>query len=167
MDTKVFPVHAINRYLWSRVDALDLLDKDNYSGLTPIVPVEEIPEFLQIIDAQPGVQSFPFIVYSWSRINNGQSWWSKTHNIAYSIRSTDDDTMGRLINLFEDEFHTYDVAARKVNEYIAANGSASQKRYRFTSINIQVLGAPMPAGTETGANEALITIAASYLESTQ
>lgn len=164
---RVFPVHAVNRYLWTRIEAEGIMTKTNYSGLTPIVPVEEIPELLEVIDAQPGVQSFPFIVYSWSRINNGQAWWVKTHNIAYSIRSTDDDVMGKLINLFEREFQDYDAAARRVNTFVATNGTALQKRYRFTSINVQVLGAQMPAGSEQGASEALVTIAASYVENTQ
>lgn len=165
---KLVPAHAINRYLWSRIEANGYLSKTNYSGMTPIVPVEEIPEFLQIIDAQPGIKSYPFIVYSWSRINNGQAWWLKTHNIAYSIRSTDDDAMGNLIALFETEFEDQDIAARRVNEYISTLSSTSAlRRFRFTTISIQVLGAQMPAGTETGANEALVTIAASYVEHTQ
>ena len=163
---RLVPAHAINRYLWSRIEAHAILDKVNYSGLTPIVPVEEIPELLQIIDARPGVQSYPFIVYSWSRIDNGQAWWMKTHNIAYSIRSTDDEAMARLINLFEAEFEDQDIAARRVNEYIFGLPPTTLQRFRFTSIGVRVLGAQMPAGTDTGANEALVTIAASYVENT-
>jgi len=164
---KVFPVHALNKYLWSRIKGEGILTETNYSGLVPIVPVEEIPELLQIIDAQPGIGSFPFLVYSWSRINNGVNWWMKTHNIAYSIRSTDDEAMGKLINLFEKEFQDYEAAARRVNDFVVANGTALQKRYRFTHINVQVLGAQMPAGSEQGSSEALVTIAASYVENTQ
>lgn len=172
--SKLVPAHAINRYLWSRIEANSILSKNNYKVpnstimLTPIVPVEEIPELLQVIDSQPGVASYPFIVYSWSRINNGQAWWLKTHNVAYSIRSTDDDAMATLINLFETEFEDQDIAARRVNEYIATLPANSPlRRFRFTTINIHVLGSQMPAGTDTGANEALVTIAVSYVESTQ
>lgn len=172
--SKLVPAHAINRYLWTRIETNGILSKSNYKvpnstvTLTPIVPVEEVPELLQVIDSQPGVGSYPFIVYSWSRIDNGQTWWLKTHNIGYSIRSTDDEAMASLLELFEKEFEDQDVAARRVNEYIATLPATSPlRRFRFTHVKIHVLGAQMPAGTDTGMNEALVTIAVSYVESTQ
>jgi hypothetical protein len=161
---KIHPVHAVNRYLWSRIKGEGLLTEANYSGLVPILPVEETPEFLTIIDSQPGIQSYPYIVYSWSRVNTGQAWFHKSHNIAYSIRSSDDDKMGQLLNLFEKTFQDYDSAAIRLNEFIATNGSATHKRYNFTYINIQVLGAPMPAESENGVSEALVTISVNYTE---
>lgn len=162
---KIQPAHAINRYLWSRIEAAGILSKTNYSGLTPIIPVEETPEFMTVINAQPGVTSHPYIVYSWSRGTSGQTWFLKNHNIAYSIRSSDDDKMGQLLNLFEQEFLSYDAAAHKVNAFIAASGSTAQKRFNFTHIYIQVLGAPMPTESENGDSEALVTISVNYTES--
>lgn len=162
---KIHPAHAINKFLWSRIESEGILSKVNYNGWVPIVPVEETPEFLEIIDAQPGILSHPYIVYSWSRVNTGQAWFMKTHNIAYSIRSADDDKTGQLINLFEREFQDYDSAAQRVNAFIETSGAASHKRYRFTHIFVQILGAQLPAGSENGVNEALVTISASYTES--
>lgn len=160
----IHPAHAINRYLWSRIEAEGILSKSNYSGLTPIIPVEETPDFIQVVESQPGIGSFPYIVYSWSRVNSGQMWFMKTHNVAYSIRSADDYKMGQLLNLFEREFQSYDMAAQRINQFIATNGTASQKRFNFTTINVQVLGAPMPAESETGVSEALVTISVNYTE---
>jgi hypothetical protein len=162
---RALPVHAINRYLWSRIEEEQLLNKANYSGLTPIIPVEETPEFITIIESQPGIQSYPYIVYSWSRINTGQAWFMKSHNIVYSIRSTDDDVIVKLLNLFEREFQSYDTAAIKINEWIATYGSAANKRYNFLYTNVQVLGAPVPSQSENGPSEALVTINVNYTES--
>lgn len=159
---KIHPAHAINRFLWSRIEAEGILNKANYSGLVPIVPVEETPEFMQVIDAQDGIGSYPYIIYSWSRINTGQMWFMKSHNIAYSIRSADDDKMGQLLNLFEREFQDYDAAAQRVNSFVGTSGAASHKRYNFTHINVQVLGAAMPSESETGVSEALVTLSVNY-----
>jgi len=161
---KIHPAHAINRYLWSRIEAEGILDKKNYSGLIPIIPVEESPEFITIVESQPGITSYPYIVYSWNRASLGQTWFLKSHNIAYSIRSNDDDKTDQLLNLFEKEFQGYDTAAINVNEWITLNGSNLHKKYNFLYINIQTLGAPMPSGSENGVSEALITISVNYTE---
>lgn len=158
----IHPAHALNRYLWTRIEAEGILAKTNYSGLVPIIPVEETPEFITVIEAQPGITSYPYIVYSWSRINTGQMWFHKSHNVAYSIRSADDYKMGQLLNLFEREFQDYDAAARRVNAWIGANGSVAHKKYNFTHINVQVLGAPMPSESEAGVSEALVTLSVNY-----
>lgn len=161
----IHPVHAINKYLWSRISTEGILSTTNYSGMTPIIPVEETPEFIQIIEAQPGTQSFPYIVYNWSKVNTGQMWFLKTHQIAYAIRSADDLATRKLINLFDQSFQDYDDAARRVNIYIEQNGSPAQKRFRFTNISVRTLGGPMPSESENGVSESLVTIAAQFTES--
>lgn len=165
----VHPVHAINRYLWSRIEAEGILSKNDYKGagmtvgMTPIVPVEETAELLNIIDAQTGIGSRPYVVYTWGRINTGQMWFIKTHQIAYSIRSADDVKMGQLINLFEHEFERYDESARKVNGFMQT-APAALKKFSFKHISLGNISGPLPAESENGENEALITITAAFTE---
>lgn len=161
---KVHPAHPLNKYLWSRIKAEGIMTETSYSGLVPIIPVEETAEFMTVLDAQTGIQKPPYIVYSWSKLNTGQAWFHKAHNVAYSIRSADDDKMGQLLNLFEREFEDYDRAAMRINQYIASGTSTTHKRYNFTHVNVQVLGAPLPAGSETGVNEALVTLNVNYTQ---
>lgn len=166
---RVHPVHAINRYLWSRIEAEDILKKDDYKeagktvGMIPIVPVKESPELIRIIDSQPGITSRPYIVYAFSRINTGQMWFVKSHQIAYSVRSADDNKMGQLVNLFEREFEKYDESARNVNAFMQS-APVSLKKYNFKHISLSQISGPMPAESENGEDEALITITAAFTE---
>lgn len=165
----VHPVHAINRYLWSRIEAEQILKRDDYKtagmtvGMIPIVPVEETAELITIIESQSGISSRPYVVYTFSRINTGQMWYMKSHQIAYSIRSSDDYKMGQLVNLFEHEFERYDESARRVNTYMQAS-PAALKKFSFKHISLQQVSGPLPAESENGENEALVTITATFTE---
>lgn len=162
--SNVFPVHAVNRYLWTRIEAHGILSKANYNGLVPIVPVEETPDLLTIIDAQPGVGSHPYIVYAWNKINgNGTEWYLKTHQIAYAVRSADDDKMRQLINLFEQEFQDYDRAALRANQFLDGLPAGNVlKNFQFKHINLSALGSQLPAEAENGVSESLITVSATF-----
>lgn len=163
--SNVFPVHAVNRYLWSRIEAHGILSRDNYNGLTPIVPVEETPDLLTIIDAQPGVGSHPYIVYAWNKLNNnGSEWYLKTHQIAYAVRSADDDKLRQLINLFEQEFQDLDRAALRVNQFLGGLPAGNVlKSYQFKHISLSTLGGGLPAEAENGVSESLITVSATFI----
>lgn len=161
---KVQPVHAVNRYLWSRIKSEGILTESDYEGMVPIVPIKETPDLITIIDAQPGISSLPYIVYTWSRGSNNGEWYLETHELAYSVRSADEEKLGQLIKLFNLEFRDYDRAAMRVNAYIQNNGTASQKAFQFKYINVMSLGAAMPADTENGVDEALITISATFVD---
>lgn len=164
----MFPVYAINRFLWSRIEAEGILKKSDYSapevpgGIIPIVPVRETAELMTIIDQQPGVSSRPYIVYTWVKINTGTDWFVKTHEIAYAIRSDDDTKLAQLMNLFEDLFEDYDMAAHRLNTYILANGTTAQKQFQFKSISIASISEQMPGEQENSPNESIITIRAQY-----
>jgi hypothetical protein len=166
------PVHAINRYIWSKIgDAGEgILTVNDYVSpdgvkLVPIVPVKETPDLYQIIEAKDGLSTLPYIVYTWSRIGRGRTdWWLEEHEIAYSIRSGDQKKMGQLIKIFNHEFREWDRSAMRVNEYIAALDPTPLQQFRFKWINITSLGAEMPADTENGVDEALIVISASFTD---
>jgi len=171
----VHPVHAINRYLWERIASEGILDRNNYkgpgmtTGMIPVVPVEETADLITIIESQAGITSHPYIVYTWNRINTGQMWYLKSHQIAYSVRSTDQVKMGQLVNLFEREFERYDESARNVNRYLQTAQTtppvpALLKKYSFKYINLTQISGPMPAEAENEENEALITITAAFTE---
>lgn len=165
---QVFPVHAINKYLWSRVGQAGeaILNSADYEGWIPIVPIKDTPDLYTIIERHDGIQSLPYIVYTWSRANQGGEWYMETHEIAYSIRSGDQKKMGQLIKIFNQEFRDYDRAAQRVNAFVSVNGTPGQKQYEFKHINITSLGAAMPADTENGVDESLIIISATFTDST-
>lgn len=169
--SSIHPAHAIRHYLWSRIEEEGILDRLNYvspdvpEGLIPIVPVEEDTELMKIIDAQPGVGSYPYIVYTWNRISGGPAWFLKTHEISFAIRATDDVKMRQLINLFDNAFEDLDAAARRVNEYIAT-GPEVFRRYHFKYIMLMSLGSQGPAESENGVKESLVIIRANFSDGT-
>lgn len=170
------PVHAINSYLWSKAGnetgGEGILIRDNYKGagmtkgLIPIVPVEEAPDLITIIEGTSGIASYPYMVFTWSRTNTGPEWYLKTHQIAYSIRAADEKKLGQLVNLFSREFESYDKAAQKVNAYMAGLSASFNpiKRFKFKYINIQTLGGGLPSESENGVSEALVTLSATFTE---
>lgn len=168
MATSNLPVHGLNKYLWSRIEAEGIMKKTDYAlpdlpgGIVPIVPIEETPDLIRIIDAQAGIGSKPYIVYTWSKENTGPDWFMKTQQVAYAIRSGDDLKLRQLINLFEDLFQDYELAAYRVNQYVYLNGTNANKEYTFKTISITTLGGQMPAEREAGVNESLITIRITY-----
>lgn len=166
--SSIHPAYAINKFLWAQIETEGIMAKTDYAtpqlpaGIVPIVPVQETPELLQVIESQQGIRSLPYIVFTWSKINTGQAWFIKTHEIAYAIRSADDLKMRKLINLFDELFKDYDMAAHRVNAYVQANGLASHKAYHFKTISVSTLGGQMPTESENDVNESLITIRATF-----
>lgn len=165
----VHPAHAINRYLWSRIEANGILSRNDYkgpgmtTGMIPIVPVKETAELITVIESQDGIGSRPYMVYTWNRTNTGQAWFLKSHQIAYSVRSADQVKMGQLLNLFEHEFERYDESAQRVNAYLQTAPPAL-KRFGFKWINLSQISGPLPSESENGEDEALVTITAAFTE---
>jgi hypothetical protein len=158
------PVHAVNQYLWARIEQEGILSKSNYKNLVPIVPVKEAVDLIIAIDSQPGVTSYPYIVYTWNRLSTGSIWFMKTHQIAYAIRSSDDDKMRQLINLFEQEFQDQDRAAMRLNAYLSTLPSNSPlKGYQFKYLSLATLGGQLPTDSQAGVEESLITISATFV----
>lgn len=165
MATEIHAVHAFNRYLWAKIKEAGIMTEADYSGLVPVIPVEETAEFMTVIDAQAGIGSKPYMVYTWSKVPSGQAWFYKTNDFAYAVRSADDVKMRKLLNLFESLNEAYDFSAIKANEWIQANSPAAHKKYQFKTISINTLGGQMPAEVENGVNESLVTIRAQYVVS--
>lgn len=164
----LFPVHALNKYLWDKIVENDILTTVPYQGvgLVPIVPVEEVPVLMQAIDSLPGVASYPFIVYNWTRVNVGQQWFVKVHEIAYALRSDDNDKTSLIIDLFDKEFEDYDQAAQRVNQYIAGLPQPTRlSAFSFKYINISTLGGPLPADDQNSPKESVVTLRVAFTES--
>jgi hypothetical protein len=163
----IFPVHAINSYLWKRITDEGILTTIPYNGIEirPIVPVQQLPVLAEAIDAMPGVHSYPFLVYNWTQINTGDMWFVKTHEIAYSLRSDDDNKTSLLIDLINKEFEKYDESAKPVNDYIASiDPPARFAKFHFKYISVSTLGGQLPTTEQNGPSEAIIILRAAFTE---
>lgn len=163
MATNIPAVFGLNRYLWAKIQEAMILDPANYNGLTPIIPVQEVPEFLQAIDAQDGIKSYPYIVYTWNTNGYEQQWFVPSDQIIYQIHSTDNKKLRELILLITDHFKRFDESARAVNSFIQNSPlNAEYKSYDYKFISVQQAQGGWHTQDENAPIKATITVKATY-----
>lgn len=120
MESKTIPaVFGLNRVLWAQINELGILDKANYGGLIPIIPVQEAPQFIAAMDGQEGIMSWPYIVYNWyTNTIDATSWYKQTDTVTYTIYAIDQKKLRDLVLVVMDMFKRYDDSAQVVNSYI-------------------------------------------------
>lgn len=119
MANDIPAVFGLNRYLWKQMQEQLGMTTEPYGGLTPLIPNGEVPQLLQAIDEQPGINSYPYIVYTW--YTNGYSpdtWYRPTDTIIYTVYSLDQTRLRQLILLITNLFKRYDDSAQAVNAFI-------------------------------------------------
>lgn len=124
MANNIPAVFGLNRFLWNYLgdDGAAVLRSDNYGGLIPIIPNGEAPQFLQMLDEQPGIQSHPYIIYTW--YTNGftaDSWYKPTDTVVYTLYALDLSKLNELVMYIVNLFKRFDVSAAEVNRYIQTN----------------------------------------------
>lgn len=117
-------VYGLNQFLWNYLsdNTTGILLSADYQGLIPIIPNGEAPQFLQMLDEQAGIQSKPYIVYTW--YTNGfdaNSWYKPTDTILYTVYAMDQNKLNDIVMSTVNVFKRYDVSAVEINEYIQSN----------------------------------------------
>lgn len=155
-------VYGLNRYLWAKIVEAGILGPDdatvraNYGGLIPIVPVQETPLLQQAMDEQPGIKSFPYIVYSWYQNGHMQDWFMESDNVVYRINAnaTHGKEMRQLVLLFNNLLKRWDESAQALNRWIQDSSLSDEyKAYDYKYLNIQAA----TGGTSTDLEDAPIT----------
>lgn len=175
MSNSIPAAFGVNRYLWKKIEDMGILDKANYNGFVPVIPTQEEPTFLQAMEAQAGIGSFPYIVYAWNTNGYGTSYWESTDQIIYLIYSSDQTKLRELVLLIGGLFKRFDESADEINKYIqtatvtdpdttvtslAFSDAYRAYEYKFTSV--QSISANMPKNDENQGYRAMITIAVNY-----
>lgn len=118
MSDDIAAVHGIIRFLWHKIKEEEILDPDDYAGLTPIVPYHEVPALMQVMDLQEGIQQFPYIIYTWTTNGYGQNWFEPCDQAVFTISSHSDDKLRQLIKLMTNLFKRFDESAALIDYYI-------------------------------------------------
>lgn len=160
--TNIPAVFGLNRYLWSKLDGT-VLDKANYSGLVPIIPVQEVPAFLQAMDKVDGIASYPYIVYTWYSNGYDQQWFVPNDRIIYTIYSRDNAKLRDIILLMTKHFKRHDESARAVNNFIRESTlSAAYKEYDYKFITVEASQAGSHTSDENAPVRAMVTVKVAY-----
>lgn len=169
MDTNIPAVFGLNRFLWNYLgDAgVKVLDSNDYDGLIPIIPNGEAPEFLQMLDEQPGIQSHPYIVYTW--YTNGfdaDSWYKPTDTVLYVIYALDQNKLNDIVMKIVNLFKRFDVSAEEVNRYIQTHTFGEftdrYRAYSYTHINVAAATGGVAGNLESDPIVATITVRVGY-----
>lgn len=166
MATNVPAVFGLNRYLWAQIETQGILDKNNYGGLIPIVPVQETAGLKQAMDEQAGVGSFPYIVYNWNTNGYNQDWFNATDQIVYVVNATDQKKLRELTLLILEVFKRYDESAAAVNNFIFKSTlGPAYKAYDYKHISISSASGGTPTMLDNEPIEAVITVRVAYTNS--
>lgn len=149
MANSIPAAFGLNRYLWNKITESGIItDTSAYNGLTPIIPIQEQPQFLSAIDAaQAGPASAPYLIYSYyTGPIDPVSWYKTTDFVTYQIYSLDQTKLRQLFMLIVAQFKRWDESAQAVNRFIAGSNLGQEyKNYDYTHISVAASHAAAPA----------------------
>lgn len=169
MANNIPAVYGLNKYLWHLISQ-DVMDASSYSNLVPIIPNGEAPTFLQMLDELPGVQSRPYIVYTW--YTNGydaNSWYKPTDSVLYTVYALDQTKLNEIVMFIVNLFKRFDLSAQAVNTYIQTTPmstdtalDAQYKAYNYSYINVASATGGVAPTLENDPISATVTLRVNY-----
>jgi len=136
---------VLNSFLWSELQSEGILKSKNYrpdgstKALVPIVPVQELPEFNNLISDQP------YILYDYEVEGYGDQWWICEERMLYSIVGTSISKISEITEFMIDLFRRLDDSGKDVQL-----SNSKDDILRFYSIGLQSATAPTPFESEGG-----------------
>jgi len=177
VDSKTTAVDGIKLFLWDRLKRAGFMKATDYKR-TPLVPVQEVPEFIAEIEA---MKNPPYIVYNWTTDTIGNFWLMPSDQVAFLIYSPDMSTINNIVVFMSALFKRKDDSAQEVNDYIrklgqelpgdtVATKESRRKvretvgRFDYKSITLNSAGAPLPFEQDGGRQEAMVSISVMYTQ---
>lgn len=170
-------IEGIRLFLWDRLKKSGLMKSTDYKR-TPLVPVQEAPDFLTEISAMGNP---PYIIYNWTTENINQFWMMPSDQMVFLIYSPDMSVINDIVKFMADLFKRFEISAQEVNDYIMKLGrelpgdtvatKASRKniretvgRFDYKYIQLTSAGGPLPFDQEAARQEAMVSIRVTYTE---
>lgn len=164
MANNIPAVSGLNKFLWNYLQGAGVLSASDYNGLVPIIPNGEAPQFLQMLDEQPGVQSHPYIIYTW--YTNGfdsDTWYKPTDTVLYTVFSLDQAKLNEIVLSIVNLFKRFDVSAAEVNRFIQNSDLSRQyKDYSYSYIAVSAASGGTAPDIENDPIRATITLRVNY-----
>jgi hypothetical protein len=160
-DYKLSAVHGLRSYMWRLLQdnlgwTVDDYADENGTKYVPIITPQQEKMFNEM--------GKPYIVYSFSRGDTGNSWFIENEAGAFSVFSSNEEDIRRVINLFQTKFNRRDDSANELNDYIQKNASAALKTFDYKTLWVSTVQGPQPSTEEGGRRDGLITINMKYTQ---
>lgn len=147
----------IRTFLWDELKANNILDENDYIAdgfdipLIPIIPVQQIPEFNNLIGDKP------YLVYTFDNVSYSDTmWWVCHERLAFSIISADYGKIIQIMQFMTDLFRRLDESATDIN-----NAQADSK-FKFFMFAVVSMTSPEPFEQEGGRQMAMIELDFKY-----
>lgn len=148
---------VINSFLWEELQSEGILEAKNYrpdgstKSLIPIVPVQELPEFNNLIPAQP------YLLYDYEVDGYGDQWWICEERMLYSIIGTSVSKISEITEFMIDLFRRLDDSGKDVQL-----SNTLDDKIKFYSVGLQSATAPTPFESEGGRMIGTVEISYKY-----
>jgi hypothetical protein len=153
-------VHQLNKWLWSRLQTLQYkgayaFEKFAPHGaipLVPIIPSQQLPEFTEIAGGAP------FIVYNYTDLDTGSTWYIQEQTNAYVIYDNDEERLRTIHNYMIDLLRRMDWTAQEVNSFLMAGiePGTQADQFDFKSVYVTLSNGPEPFEQQGGRQGALV-----------
>jgi hypothetical protein len=116
---------VINGFLWESLKEDNILSADDYrpdgftKALVPIVPLQEIPEFNNLLTDKT------YITYDYEVEGYGDQWWICEERMLYTIISTNISKISEVTEFMIDLFRRLDDSGKDIKFYSIGLSSAS------------------------------------------
>lgn len=158
MKNDLAAVHVLNKFIWHRLKDAQIMDAQDYDGLIPIIPTQQIPVFNNL------GTSVPFIVYTYTNSGPDVDFWTEREQIVYRVYSDNERQIRQITHFLIDLLKRWDWTADEVNDYIREFSSTDgdEKKFNFLWTSIVSTIGPEPAVTEGGRQASSVTVRTSF-----
>ena len=137
---KLDSMFEIRKFLWTRLQALEIFDKNEYYSenlnevLVPIIPVQQAPEMNQFLSGKK------HIVYDRVGMSYENNWMICCEQILLTLYSPEILDIVEMRNFLTDEFRRMDESARDVNKWTGLSD-----KFKFHSIQVADISSTAPS----------------------
>lgn len=148
---------VINGFLWNELNDSGIMLAEDYrpdgftKGVIPIVPIQEIPEFNNLMPDKP------YITYDYEVEGYGDQWWICEERMLYTIISTSVSKISEITEFMIDLFRRLDDSGKDVQLY-----NPLDDKVRFYSVGLNNATAPAPFEQEGGRMSGSVEIQYKY-----
>lgn len=150
-------MYALNTYVWKVLEANLGYSKTDYRDTVPIIPRQQVPEYLEIAK--------PFIVYGSAQHPSTDFWGVKRESVAYNVYSTSTTTSDGIINLLTNVLERQDEAAADINQHLddlVSRSGDTARKITFGSVRVTVTNDSSPSDEEGGFYSSLLMLDVIY-----
>lgn len=147
----------VRGFLWDKLQVANILNPADYIAtgftdpLVPIIPVQQVPEFNNLIGDKP------YLIYDYDINDYGDEWFVCEENLIFTIVSTSFEKIVEITQFMVDLFRRMDETANDINAW-----QDSTSKFKFFTFILSGASSPTPYEEEGGRQMGEIKITYRY-----